>query len=188
MEHVKGGTVEKAFGVIHMCNHWGAIQVDFLNKVILFGGSLLSPQSAQQPLGSGSCAVNALNVIEHCENNAVLSDEECGEHVSLPYSLCSITKFSTMPVVEVNTDNSGFVGEIFSEIEVLHMRYLGESARFQMTMEMVRSLWNRSCIHDFGDENDISSDSSVDENEEERESESEPLSEYEASKFNLMLH
>ncbi|KAF9404228.1 hypothetical protein BGZ76_007044, partial [Entomortierella beljakovae] len=160
MEHVKGGAVEKAFGVIHMYNHWGAIQVDFLNKAILFGDSLSVTslpkeyidavrmwlknvgvdlenwskdigvfRVAQQPPGSGSCAVNALNAIEHCVNNAVecwthersayhrarilkliteyskLSDEECGEHVSLPCSLCSITKLSTMPVVEVNTDN-----------------------------------------------------------------------------------
>lgn len=100
-DEVHSGVIEKAFGLIHMPNHWGALQVDFRKRRILFGDSLSVPipliyinavrvwlrnigfdlkqwevkvgvfKVSQQPPGSGSCAVNALNAIEHCINNSI---------------------------------------------------------------------------------------------------------------------
>lgn len=93
-EQVKGGQVEKVFAVVHMPGHWGALQIDFLQQNVSFGDSLSWPVPndtikavhewmrrcgvdvdkwdsqvhelavPQQPAGSGSCAVNALNAIE----------------------------------------------------------------------------------------------------------------------------
>jgi hypothetical protein len=90
----EGGKVKKAFAVVHMPGHWGAIEVDFVRRSILFGDSLsfATPTNTieavrdwisccgldmsqwnshvkrfdvpQQPGSSGSCALNALNAIE----------------------------------------------------------------------------------------------------------------------------
>jgi hypothetical protein len=95
---VEGGQVEKAFAVVHMPGHWGALEVDFVRRTISFGDSLswATPKDTidavrhwieccgedmdqwnhhvqrfsvpQQPPSSGSCAVNAINAIETSVN------------------------------------------------------------------------------------------------------------------------
>ncbi|KAG0078786.1 hypothetical protein BGZ93_003344, partial [Podila epicladia] len=95
---VKSGRVQKAFSVVHMPGHWGAIEVDFVKRIISFGDSLSYPvpnntieavrdwiqccrgdmdqwsshveQFAvpRQPASSGSCAVNAINAVEMSVN------------------------------------------------------------------------------------------------------------------------
>lgn len=84
---VKSGRLEKAFAVVYMTSHWGALEVDFERRKISFGDSLSRPipnktvdnvrnwikccgidigrwdcdtghfAVPQQPPGSGSCAV-----------------------------------------------------------------------------------------------------------------------------------
>ncbi|KAF8918269.1 hypothetical protein BGZ58_004881, partial [Dissophora ornata] len=42
-EQISSGQVEKAFAVVHMPGHWGALQVDFTRRQISFGDSLSLP-------------------------------------------------------------------------------------------------------------------------------------------------
>lgn len=104
---VKSGQVEKAFAVVHMPNHWGALKVDFVRHTISFGDSLSwdIPEDTidavshwieccgedmdqwshhiqqftvpQQPSSSGSCAINAINAIEMSVNPRT----ECWTHL-----------------------------------------------------------------------------------------------------------
>jgi Ulp1 family protease len=120
-EKINSGTVEKVFGLVHMPNHWGAFQVDLQRKKILFGDSLsMSPPKedldavrkwlqrngvdtkrwdpkvglfkvSQQPAGSGSCAVAAVNAIEHSIDNAV----ECWTHERSAFHRTRFLKFLT---------------------------------------------------------------------------------------------
>ena len=98
---VRSGRVEKVFTIVLMREHWGAIYVDLTKRKIFFGDSLNYdvPQDAmtaiwrwlhcvgqdisswdqnigkfdvpQQPVTSGSCAINAANTIERTINPAV---------------------------------------------------------------------------------------------------------------------
>ncbi|KAG0261256.1 hypothetical protein BG011_001237, partial [Mortierella polycephala] len=98
---VGSGQIEKAFAVVHMPGHWGALEVDFIQRKISFGDSLLwaVPNDTveavrewirhcgvdtdqwdcrvehfavpRQPAGSGSCAVNATNAIEKSINPVI---------------------------------------------------------------------------------------------------------------------
>jgi hypothetical protein len=100
-EQIQAGVVEKAFFAVFMKCHWGVLEVDFLSRKISFGDSLSWPvpndtvklakewirhcgvdlqqwdrvigkfDVPQQPAGSGSCAVNALNAIETSINPAI---------------------------------------------------------------------------------------------------------------------
>ena len=100
-DQIKAGLVEKVVMVVYMSSHWGVIEVDFTRCKISFGDSLSRAVPyesvnavrewisrcgvdveqwdrgvsklwvSQQPPGSGSCAVNALNAVETCVNPAV---------------------------------------------------------------------------------------------------------------------
>jgi hypothetical protein len=100
-EQMRSGKVEKVFVTVLLREHWGAICIDLRKRRILFGDSLgyKTPQDAmtaiwrwlnrvgqeidswdqsigkfdvpQQPLTSGSCAINAANTIERTINPAV---------------------------------------------------------------------------------------------------------------------
>jgi len=91
---IKSGRAKKAFAVVHMPGHWGALEVDFVQCKISFGDSLSWPVPSDmievvrdwigccggdmdqwscrveqfdvphQPASSGSCAINAINAIE----------------------------------------------------------------------------------------------------------------------------
>ncbi|ORZ28358.1 hypothetical protein BCR41DRAFT_72808 [Lobosporangium transversale] len=102
-EELESGRVEKAFAVVHMqhLDHWGAVQIDFINQELSFGDSLamncpITVESgirkwlvackigenkwkrgmglfriARQPSTSGSCGIIALNAIEHAVNPSI---------------------------------------------------------------------------------------------------------------------
>ena len=115
------GRVEKAFSIVLLPEHWGAICIDFSKHRISFGDSLnyKVPQDAmaaiwrwlhclgqdislwdqniskfdvpQQPLTSGSCAINAANTIERTINPGV----ERWTHPRSPYHRIRILKLLT---------------------------------------------------------------------------------------------
>lgn len=109
---VKSGRLEKAFAIVHMPDHWGALEVDFERRKISFGDSLSCsiPEVTinnvrnwikccgidigrwdcdtghfavpQQPPGSGSCAVNAINAVERSVNprTAIWTHTKSAQH------------------------------------------------------------------------------------------------------------
>lgn len=129
IEHVRSGRVKKAFAIVHMAMHWGAISIDLTRKSIQFGDSLgrAMPAGAlngikqwlkhggqdinqwsldinrfdvpNQPYTSGSCAINAANTIERVVNPTI----ERWTHTRSSYHRLRYLRLLTgYPMVRVN--------------------------------------------------------------------------------------
>jgi hypothetical protein len=67
--------------------------------------------------------------------------------------------------------HNDFIDQLFAEVERVNTHFLGTSARYQMTMEMIRSIRYESCPHEFDFDDDIDFNEHSDDDEDSNTSE-----------------